>query len=803
MLTPRPNLALLNIAMTSFSITRWWRCPWWVILLASLFASSTGCESGTAEDGPSPRSLAAAAHSQRESLGSHAEQPNIILINLDDADCEAVFSQVDSAGDQTSYLPNIRRLASQGLRLNNLHAAVPICNPSRVCFYTGQYAHKTGVRCNAPLRATSLGTPGGFLPFRHGGPFGDSSRPHISNELGTWMQAAGYDTIHVGKYLHEQFEAQPGENFYEIVPRGWNDFYCSFGASYFRTMFYKNGEYSFCDKADPKKYPERYRGAIERVDIRDLVEKRFQRGEPQPFFLYYAPLAPHSEEAIDADPTETIPDRGMVPNGRQGDLPELRQPRGPDFNIADNSDRPLPIRSIAPLRNGGDTPATNDELASDLDYRRRILSIKSVDDVLGDLFELLERHRAIDNTLIILTSDHGYSLGQLRHIGKSLPYDRITRCPTVAWGPGIVKAAPGTSDHLLSHIDFAPTLLDYAGVSVPDTVQGQSFRSVLQGTAGPSAEWRPQGILVEHWERVHSRPSPIKVAYVSLRLHDRVYTQWYTGEEEYYDLAQDRLQLRNRIGELAPEERKAMRRQLESLREQMPKPELFISTPFFANDVYLREVTLEGLIEYKSPLRDVRLQITKSHGEARRYWDGTAWQAEPQWVSANLASNQSVISGWDYRFTPPLESEQEDFSVTAIGSAEDGTEVVDPPTKKFSVRQNYPLTIVENPDRTTVAKLYQKFNIQGSASDDVRIREVALIIEHPERRAYWNGKQWQADLVELPAQLTSRRDMKVEWTYEFTPTEPEGEVMVTVKVVPVGKVPPRPTLPATPVRWAS
>ncbi len=783
-------------------VASWRRCPWWVILLAALVASSTGCETETAGDGLSPRCLAAAARVQRESTDAHGPPPNIILINLDDADCEAVFSQIDSAGDQTSYLPNIQRLASQGLRLNNLHAAVPICNPSRVCFYTGQYAHKTGVRCNAPLRVTSLGTPGGFLSFRQRGPFGDTSRPHISNELGTWMQAAGYDTIHVGKFLHEQFEAQPGENFYEIVPRGWNDFYCSFGASYFRTMFYKNGEYSFCYKADPKKYPERYRGAIERVDIRDLIEKRFKRSERQPFFLYYAPFAPHIEEASEADPTETIPDRGMVPNDRQEDLPDLRQPRRPDFNIADNSDRPLPVRSIAPLRSEGDTPAMNDELASDLDYRRRILSIKSVDDVLGDLFELLDRHQAIDNTLIILTSDHGYSLGQLRHIGKSLPYDRITRCPTVAWGPGIVKASPGTSEHLLSHIDFAPTLLDYAGATVPDIVQGQSFRGVLEGTAGPAAEWRPQGVLVEHWERVHSRPHPIKVAYVSLRLHDRVYTQWYTGEEEYYDLAQDRLQLRNRIADLALQERQALRQKLESLREQMPKPELFISTPFFANDVYLREIKLEGFIEYKSPLREVRLQITKSQGDDQRYWNGTAWQGEPQWVAANLASQQTVISGWEYRFTPPLESEQEDFSVAAIGSAADGTEVSQPTVKKFSLRQSFPLTTVENPDRAAVAKLYQKFNIQGSAIDDVRIREVALIIEHPERKAFWNGKQWQAEPVELPARLTSRRDMKVEWTYEFTPTEPEGEVLVTVKVLPVGKSPPRPMLPATPVRWA-
>ena len=87
--------------------------------------------------------------------------------------------------------------------------------------------------------------------------------------------------------------------------------------------------------------------------------------------------------------------------------------------------------------------------------------------------------------------------------------------------------------------------------------------------------WRPEGILVEHWEEVFAKPKPIIAAYAHLRLHNSTFTQWYTGEEEYYDLTKDPLQLANAIQSLSEERKSDLRKQLQALRGAMPAPGVF------------------------------------------------------------------------------------------------------------------------------------------------------------------------------------------------------------------------------------
>ena len=70
-------------------------------------------------------------------------RPNIILINLDDADVDLFADNI-----LASYLPNIRQLASDGLRFTNCHVVTPLCGPSRTCLLRGQYAHRTGIKTN-------------------------------------------------------------------------------------------------------------------------------------------------------------------------------------------------------------------------------------------------------------------------------------------------------------------------------------------------------------------------------------------------------------------------------------------------------------------------------------------------------------------------------------------------------------------------------------------------------------------------------------------------------------------------------
>ena len=104
-----------------------------------------------------------------------AQKPNIVLINLDDADSELM---IDS--NLAGRYPNLNRLAQSGLRFTNLHVTTPICGPSRACFLRCQYAHHTGIRINNPSSSKSNGFGGGMRTYLDAGYFDD--------DLSIWMK---------------------------------------------------------------------------------------------------------------------------------------------------------------------------------------------------------------------------------------------------------------------------------------------------------------------------------------------------------------------------------------------------------------------------------------------------------------------------------------------------------------------------------------------------------------------------------------------------------------------------------------
>ena len=102
------------------------------------------------------------------------QKPNIVLINLDDADANLL-------SDETLSLrfPNLEALANQGLRFTDTHSTSPLCGPSRACLLRGQYAHNTNVFINEPNAGVANGMPGGMRLYREQG--------FYENDLSTWM----------------------------------------------------------------------------------------------------------------------------------------------------------------------------------------------------------------------------------------------------------------------------------------------------------------------------------------------------------------------------------------------------------------------------------------------------------------------------------------------------------------------------------------------------------------------------------------------------------------------------------------
>ncbi len=147
------------------------------------------------------------------------DRPNIILINLDDADLDLM-----SPGTIASRFPSMHRLVTDGLYFSNLHVTTPKCGPSRACLLRGQHAHRTGIRINNPNNAYSNGMQGGMPEY--------ILRGYMEEELSVWVKRAGYRTMLVGKYLNGDFV--------QGIPPGWDDYYNSLGGSYFETNRYTN-----------------------------------------------------------------------------------------------------------------------------------------------------------------------------------------------------------------------------------------------------------------------------------------------------------------------------------------------------------------------------------------------------------------------------------------------------------------------------------------------------------------------------------------------------------------------------------
>ena len=113
-------------------------------------------------------------------------------------------------------------------------------------------------------------------------------------------------------------------------------------------------------------------------------------------------------------------------------------------------------------------------------YLKKFLRcVKGIDDNLGRLFKHLEETGQMDNTLIIYTGDQGFMLGEHDYQDKRWMYEESMRMPFLVRYPKTVQAGQ-RFDTIIENVDYAPTMLDFAGATIPKTVQGRSFKSLLE-----------------------------------------------------------------------------------------------------------------------------------------------------------------------------------------------------------------------------------------------------------------------------------------------------------------------------------
>jgi arylsulfatase A-like enzyme len=424
------------------------------------------------------------------------------------------------------FMPKTKALLEdQGTTFESFFVTYPFCCPARATILRGQYAHNTHIVGNElPW--------GGFEKFRQLG--------LESSTMATWLQAAGYHTAMMGKYLNRYQPERDG------VPPGWDEWYVGGNA-------YVSYNYVLNENGRTVAYGDQPKDYLNNVLTEKAVQTiRAASASGQPFFLYVLPYTPHS-------PSVAAP-------RHQGMFADAKLPRTPAFNEADVSDKPAFIRGIPPL-DAKQIGRFEDE------YRRRLDSLQAVDDMVESIVNALKAAQVLDHTYVMYSSDNGFHLGEHRlPAGKDFPYEEDIRVPAVVRGPG-VPAGQRIKATVLDN-DFAPTLAEIAGIAPPDFVDGRSFLPLLKA---PQQAWR-QSFLIERrqlevqYVELAARRGIVgaeldrSAQYDAIRTADWIYIEYGTGERELYDLAGDPYQLDNVVETADPTVVEALAARLQELR---------------------------------------------------------------------------------------------------------------------------------------------------------------------------------------------------------------------------------------------
>lgn len=378
------------------------------------------------------------------------EQPNILFIMSDDHTTQAIGAY----GSRLTTLnptPNIDALASGGMRFDRVFCNNSICTPSRASIITGQYSQTNGV----------LDLTGNIPP----------DRQYLPIE----MKKAGYHTAMIGKWHLKQEPA--AFDYYCVLPGQ---------GKYFNPTFRVQG-----DNPWPRNTVSR-QGQHSSDAITDISLEWLKSGwdRERPFFLMHHFKAPHDmfQNARRYDgylKDSTIPEPTNL-HGQPAEGFGSVASRGFGSGLAKGHESWRLGRKL-----GIDQSLQNPEYTSAnyQEYLKRYLRcVKGVDDNVGRLMAFLRETGQLDNTIIIYTGDQGFFLGEHDLMDKRWMYEEAMRMPFIAHCPKVVKADT-PNGWLINNADFAPTMLELAGVPTPGYMQGRSFASALRGEAQP-ADWR-------------------------------------------------------------------------------------------------------------------------------------------------------------------------------------------------------------------------------------------------------------------------------------------------------------------------
>ena len=415
-----------------------------VALALAVIASS-------AADG-SAAAAAAAAVAATAAADTAAARPNILFLLLDDQD--------SLLGSGLDVMPNYRqRFVEEGMTFANAFVSSPKCCPSRTSLLSGRFAHR--------LADTALGWCGDFI-----------SEARFNATFMLDVQAAGYSTALIGKMVNDMGPMcgeAPHAPRKGVVPLGVDEFFAMCNeVVYYNNTLNDNGHLVTTGASGDANY---LGAVLGNRTVSWLAAAAAEAARPggKPFFGYIAPHAPH----FSAEP---------APWHLEAPLPSYTAPRPPSYN-ASGAGKLWSVAMNEPL---GDFTARG----IDKHFVNRHRSLLSVDDLVAEVFAILEAAGVLDNTYVIASSDHGYHLGEFRiPFEKSHIYDTDVRVPFFVRGPGVPAGA--IQEGLVQLLDVGATVMELAGATQPGerTTDGRSFAPLLGAAGKPPAGWRTEALV--------------------------------------------------------------------------------------------------------------------------------------------------------------------------------------------------------------------------------------------------------------------------------------------------------------------
>lgn len=380
--------------------------------------------------------------------------------------------------------PNMDRLARKGAHLQNAFVCTSLCSPSRASILTGQYAHKHGVVDN------NTRVPRGTIFFPQ------------------YLQEIGYETAFMGKWHmgHESDEPRPGFD-------RWLSFRGQ-GVYYDPTL-----------NIDGKKVKRE--GYISDL-LTDYAIDWLKQDRSKPFFLYVSHKAVHAM---------------FKPAKRHSgkyDKVNLEYPKTMANTEENYKGKPAWVKAQRNSWHGVDF-MYHGQMDFDSFYRRYCETLLGIDENIGRVLDHLEKSGLAESTLVFYMGDNGFSFGEHGLIDKRHMYEESIRVPLLAYCPEIIK--PGTRvSQLVQNIDIAPTILEAAGLEVPEHMHGRSFLPLLKDE---KILWRDAILYAYYWER--NFPQTPTVHGIRTDRYKYMHYHGIWDIDEFYDLQNDPGEMHNLI----------------------------------------------------------------------------------------------------------------------------------------------------------------------------------------------------------------------------------------------------------------